>query len=419
MGLFIFLYVFFIFTNYLQQIYEGINFFDEILTLLGLAICFLYSNKKKLVEVNTKYAIRCIIGVLIIGGVATICFQIQPNFAGIWRDALAISKFPICYYAYSIYSKRVNLRRLQLRLLPISKICIIITFILGCLNLVYRIPFLYEGERYGLPLFNMGFSHATFLVAVVFMLIATLISSGFRKNIVYILMGCGCILFTLRSKPMLPLIFLAVVWMLRSKKNIKLTKGKIVLYALLIIFLTYYAAYSQITTYIGYGEEAARGACYFYGADIANNFFPLGSGFCTFSSSLSGRFYSPLYYYYDLEWMQGLTPDDYSYAADTFWPNIYSQYGWVGFGLYLLMLFYITLSVHRRFKPLSDQWIAGMLLLVYCAAAAFAEAIYTNDTSVIFAITLTCFIGENYENSTTVARTSLWRSRKVRSGSCK
>ena len=103
-------------------------------------------------------------------------------------------------------------------------------------------------------------------------------------------MGAIAILLTLRSKPMVPLVFLLVIWIIQLYKHkIKITKKRIVIYSSLIIIISYYAAYAQITEYISYGESTARGACYYYGADLANKYFPLGSGFCTFSSSLSTR----------------------------------------------------------------------------------------------------------------------------------
>lgn len=393
------LYIFFFFSNYLQQLIGGINYFDEALTIIAFFIIVNYNSSKSSPDRLARKALICIGIIFVIGSISTIVYHIQPEFAGVWRDALAVCKFPVCYYAYYLYSKKVKLTELQTNLVFLAKIGVTITFILGVLTFLYRIPNFYRGVRYGLPLFDMGFSHATFLVTAIFVLMATLISDGIRKNMIFIIMGAGGILFTLRSKPMLALVFLFLIYIARIWHLRKISKFKFLTFIVLLVVLTYYAAYSQITNYISYGEEAARGACYYYGADLANKYFPLGSGFCTFSSSLSGVYYSPLYVKYGLNVMEGLKPDDFSYAADTYWPNIFSQYGWIGFVVYLLMLYFITMSVHKRFKLLSDQWIAGMMLLAYCFAAAFAEAILTNDSSVIIAISLTIFIGKDYENN--------------------
>ena len=411
------LFLFLLLANYLQMMVGGINFYDEIIAIVALFLIIRYRKEWIYLESNYKKMLVCISIVLLIGCISTIRYHIQPQFAGVWRDALAVAKFPICYFAYSLYARHVSLSRINKKVVPIAKYFIFICFTLGVATYIIREPLegiLYHGERYGLPLYDMGFSHNTFLIAVIYMCMAVLVADGFKKNALVILFGISCILFTLRSKPMMVLVFLAIVWFIRRRKSIfRFTKKNIVFYSTIIVVLTYFVVASQIKIYVGSGEDAARGACYFYGIDIANKYFPIGAGFCTFSSSLSGKYYSPLYYEYDLSQMEGLTPERFTYAADTFWPNIYSQYGWIGLFFYLFMLYFMLRSVHKRFIPLSDQWVAGMLLLLYCISAAFAESIYTNSTAVDYALILTLFIGKNNDNSSANSIPLIWRRRKI------
>ena len=450
--LLILLYIFILFVNYLQIVVDGINYYDEMITIAAIGLIVYYRDEWPKQAIDAKRMMICITLVLAIGAISTVLFHLQPQFAGVWRDFLAVSKFPVCYFAFSLYARHVNLKGVLRDIIHISKLFILLCFVLGVIAYIVRSPLngiLYRGERYGLPLYDMGFSHATFLVSLLFIIMSTLIADGLKKNWEYVLLGAMCVLFTLRSKPMLALIFLVLVIMVRmivrrkrtmdmnallltpkfaliyfilqrdlrtKKMRCLFTKRNIIVASLILIIFTYFAAQSQIDTYIEYGEAAARGACYYYGADLANRYFPLGSGFCTFSSSLSGKYYSPLYYYYEISQMEGLTPDKYDYAADTFWPNIFSQYGWIGFACYLLMLYFVIRSVHKRFIPLSDQWIAGMLLLVYIFAAAFAEAILTNSTAVDYALALTLFIGNNHENSSAFGIFARRRSREIRGG---
>ena len=449
--LLILLYIFILLVNYLQVMVDGMNYYDEMITIAAIGVIIYFRDEWQEQIVDVKRMMICITFVLTIGVISTALFHLQPQFAGVWRDFLAVSKFPVCYFAFSLYARHINLKGVLRDIIIISKIFILLCFLLGLAVYVVRSPLegiLFRGERYGLPLYDMGFSHATFLVSVLFIIISTLIADGLKKNWEYVLLGAMCVLFTLRSKPMLALVFLVLAVMVRmimrrprqmdmsalllipklaliyiilhrdfnTKKIRGLFNKKNTIVALLILsIITYFAAQSQIDTYIGYGEAAARGACYYYGADLANRYFPLGSGFCTFSSSLSCKYYSPLYYYYEISQMEGLTPDKYDYAADTFWPNIFSQYGWIGFICYLLMLYFVIRSVHKRFIPLSDQWIAGMMLVVYIFAAAFAESILTNSTAVDYALVLTLFIGNNHENSSAFGIFARRRSRKIRS----
>ena len=413
----IILFLFILLVNYLQSIFTGINYYDEVVTIVGVVLIGLFRSERFGLAKDYMNMLICILVVLIVGTISTIRFHIQPQFAGVWRDALAIIKFPVCYYAYSLYACHIDLERLNKEVAPIARVFIGICVTLGIITYLLRGPLegiLYHGERYGFPLYDMGFSHNTFLIAVVIICMAVLIADGFTKNRLFILFGIICLCFTLRSKPMMAMVFLAFIWYVRREGAFFwFTKRTIYFHCVMVAVFTFFVAASQIKAYVGYGESAARGACYFYGIDIANKFFPFGSGFCTFSSNLSGNYYSPLYYEYGLSKIQGLSPYDYSYASDTFWPCIYSQYGWIGLAFYFLMLFFIIRSAHRRFLPLSDQWVSAMFLLLYSVSSAFAEAFFTNSTAVDYALVLTLFIGKNHENITDNTVAFFRRRRKI------
>ena len=96
-----------------------------------------------------------------------------------------------------------------------------------------------------------------------------------------------------------------------------------------------------------------------------------------------------------MNFILGLTEDDSSYAGDAFWPNIYTQYGLLGFASYLMMLYYLFKSISTRFAIFSNKWIAAIALLIYSVSAAFAETFYTNDSAVIMAVILSVYLGEN------------------------
>ena len=92
-------------------------------------------------------------------------------------------------------------------------------------------------------------------------------------------------------------------------------------------------AKDKVAYYFSYGLTAARPALYLVGLRIVRDFFPIGSGFGTFASSLSGEYYSSLYGNYGISGVMGLTQTDYSYMADVFWPYIYGQLGVLGLSL--------------------------------------------------------------------------------------
>lgn len=103
---------------------------------------------------------------------------------------------------------------------------------------------------------------------------------------------------------------------------------------------------SKIEKYIGlYGgensyEKVARPALYYQSVNIANDFFPLGSGQGTFGSIPVNMVYNPVYYDYGLNGIYGLGETGDDFKMDTHWSSILGENGYLGTLLYLLLFCY-------------------------------------------------------------------------------
>lgn len=84
-------------------------------------------------------------------------------------------------------------------------------------------------------------------------------------------------------------------------------------------------------------SESVRMTMLKYGAITANTYFPFGSGFATYGSEMAARYYSPLYIKYGWEHLWALGRGG-KFLNDNFYASIIGQFGWIGFGLYLLIL---------------------------------------------------------------------------------
>ena len=332
-----------------------------------------------------------------LGVLSTIKYHIQPEFAGVWRDALAISKFPICYCAFSRFVSNKTKKSISHLAFVFCKYYLAIVGIFSIINLMVDIPAMYNGYRYGFPLYKFLYHHATFMVSSVICAMGVVASHGNMKNMKLLLWGATAIVLSFRSKPILALVFLVIILIAKfvmGIKHIKLISLRMVLVFVTAITITLFLAESRINKYVENAEEAVRGAMYIHGTEIANEKFPLGSGFCTFASTLSYTYYSPLYHEYGMDRLWGLEEgggEHGNYSGDTYWPNIYAQYG---LGIYLAMLIFVYFTLNRKFVMLSDKWIAAMFLYVYIIAACFAESFLTNDTSVLYALALSVILGQ-------------------------
>lgn len=111
---------------------------------------------------------------------------------------------------------------------------------------------------------------------------------------------------------------------------------KVGLLSTVIIFFTW----TKFNAYYveGFQEDAermARPETYKTGLLIMKDYFPFGSGLGTFASAAAAKEYSPLYYKYKIDDILGLTPENPMFLADTFYPIVYSQFGFFGALMFL------------------------------------------------------------------------------------
>lgn len=111
---------------------------------------------------------------------------------------------------------------------------------------------------------------------------------------------------------------------------------KVGLLGTVIIFFTW----TKFNAYYveGFQEDAermARPETYKTGLLIMKDYFPFGSGLGMFASAAAAKEYSPLYYKYKIDDIWGLTPENPMFLADTFYPIVYSQFGFFGALMFL------------------------------------------------------------------------------------
>ena len=171
----------------------------------------------------------------------------------------------------------------------------------------------------------------------------------------------------------------------RSGDYFKTKKGHIIPAALVLVIAAWLFARGRVNLFWQYGLSAARPALYMKGINIAQDMFPVGSGFASFASSLSGEYYSGVYARYGISAIIGLTKESFAYMADAFPPYIYGQFGFLGLALYILMI-YRTIKYHMRLSVNYNALAAILVLWLYMIFASTAETVFTNATSVQFAM---------------------------------
>lgn len=147
-------------------------------------------------------------------------------------------------------------------------------------------------------------------------------------------------------------------------------------------------------------EENARAALHIKSAEIATDYFPLGSGAGTFSSQPSRSIYfSPLYYEYGMTFFYGASEEHSSFLMDAGWPKFIAEAGWIGGGAYfmayLLSLLGLLLSFLRR--PSSVN-VFGVLIGTLVFSSALGSAIFTGDIGLMMCALLffCCYLDQKH-----------------------
>jgi hypothetical protein len=146
---------------------------------------------------------------------------------------------------------------------------------------------------------------------------------------------------------------------------------------------------NHIAGYITEGatEKVARDVLYKTGFKIANQYFPLGSGFATYGGWIARSYYSPLYLKYGFTKVWGLQKIGNSeFLNDTFWPYIYGQFGFIGCILYFWILLILMKVSYNIFRTTTSPYvrIAGLtclLALIESLSESSANPVYVASFS--------------------------------------
>lgn len=385
-----FVWIIMLLQDLLQTKISIIGSFDE--ALAGISIIYailLVFNKKKEIKF-TKYemiAFNMFILYLFMGIVSNLTFNfIEYKYA--LQSMIMTVKGYILYFTCRIIFQYhgVNINILN----DVSKILSFCIYTLAGLCII-NIPlgFLKVFDtRFGIETLYIGFSHPTELAFfIIISMSIILLQKHYAKNDEgesrIILLSMLVIIFTGRSKAIaFIIIYILLFYFIKFTKKFKLR------YFLLSIPVMVYIGLPRIISELFNGS---RGYLYKTGFSIAKDYFPLGSGFGTFGSYISKVYYSPLYYQYKVSNIWGLSKEMSSYIADTYWPMIMGETGFIGIIILSIALYNIFKQFILGYTNYKER-ILVFGLVCYTLITSIAEPIYSSNKSAALFITLSIFI---------------------------
>lgn len=162
--------------------------------------------------------------------------------------------------------------------------------------------------------------------------------------------------------------FIGFVYFVKNRLNFK--SPKTIIYVVLLVIVILMVTWTRFDTYYVSGldnENLARPMTYKTSLQILVDYFPLGSGMGTFACNGAWKYYSPLYYKYNLNGIWGLgdaSVGSGAFICDAYYPTL-AQFGIVG-------VFFFCWFWKRRlvaFNRIVDMRYYRVAMLTFCCLA--------------------------------------------------
>ena len=328
----------------------------------------------------------------VLGLLGNVVEGIQPNKIAVAIDFFTCNKFIIAYLSISLLLGDGRHDRIYRYCLAAGKVFLGIAALVALVNQFIGIGMNYE-SRFGIKAFLFVFGHpSNYAAAVVGIL--TLCLVDVEKNKGTILIAIVLLVVSMRFKAIafVGIVLLCVFLFKRAKR---LSIGFLITAGIAALIL----ASSQIEVYLS--QETARGVLMTKSFEVANDVFPLGSGFATYGSEATKNAYPQLYLSLGFQDVYGLTSDNPSYLSDMFYSTIIAQYGWVGLVVFVFMLVHFFMDVAQIAREREVFFWAAMAIPIYFIIASTSEPSFFSSYSVYLALclVLTCASGAKREDS--------------------
>ena len=359
-------------TNSTGLFNDIISYLDEIIAFYFFVyiIYQVFIKKIELVKLEKKILI-CWVSIIFIGAISSIHNRIQPFFPSL-IDAFTCSKFMLTFSGSSIMWRKLRYTdNIIHELNGIIRFMSILLSILIVINVfIIQIFRVYD---FRLFIYSQGLffgNHSSMALFSIYAIVILIYNSRYhRGNIFYIILYTIIALTTMRYKEIAVIL---LIWLLYLYFVLGKFKSKLFI-AVGVIFVVVMFGWDQFINY--YGNTTQRSILTLSSYKIANDFFPLGAGFATFASYMSGTYYSPLYIKYGLSNIWGISRDNLKYITDGFLPAVLGEFGW--FGLIVFIAFFYILC--KELISMKNKW------YFICAASLLAYAIISAlGTSSIF-----------------------------------
>jgi hypothetical protein len=384
------LYLFLIFNGAifnLAPLPDFCGLWDEAITVLLILLSFfklIKTNKGCFLLNNDFHFLTPWLIIVITGVISNLIWGYAGSWQAVIRDMVGFLKFPICFIAIRFlgYDKKIRCF-LENKGFKVLKVIIIVIFAFGVVSLFKDIGLSQSYEiRHGIYSYQFLFNHPNSLGLVMVLLLCLIDSFENKHNFNYIIMCLGTLVLTMRTK-----IFAFVAVFIYVKYGEKWSKKYKAIFWLSAICLILLVSYGKLSVVMKW-TESGRMSFWTESFNLAEKCFPLGSGFGTFASHVSGKYGSKLYSFIHIKEIFDAKGNPTAVLGDTGYPYYIAQFGVIGIMLLALSLKNLMKIINNKMNG------SALLLLIYLGIALTGESTLLN-AGVEIAVTLAVIIAKN------------------------
>ncbi len=371
-------------------IYTVIGYFDEFITVIFGCYVFASIFLKKIKMEKFEIRIMCLYSLLLALSLFSNLYFKTQEIIPIVVDIITYLKMINMYlFARIFYLKSCNQTdNITGAMITKCRFLAVLLFALTVMNIIF--PELYPQYDYRIFMnsIQLFFSHPTYLASVSIIILIILLSFDDKKNTVYVIMLILVTVFTFRTKALASVFAIMCLYFGYYKLKLHFK----ILWGIVVVLFGIWISFDAIKFYYfnSFSDDIIRSRMSVDSIEIANDNFPMGSGFATFGSSAAYQFNSPLYY--ELGYFSG----DYKHAAmaDVFWPIVIAQSGWIGAGLFLLIILTFIAFIIRNSEDNSLLFVVSISIFVYEIISSVAETSFFNPMVSCYFLLLGIFVSK-------------------------
>ncbi len=367
-----------LFDLFSKTIPAGFGYVDDFFALVCLS---LLSYRIMYLQRINKYLLMIIV-LIAIGLIGNIVFGIQKNTYVVLADAFLFAKPYIIFFYIYLCVKRYNAVKIYKNLTFFSKAMLNVMFFLAITSKIFLLA---NFADLGMYLDNNAFHlYSGFggVVANWTMFFLSIIYSSKKNNrFFYYLISLVIIIHTISGLAMLSMVLLGLIYLIIEKR--RYFKWY---YLLIIVPICIWVGRKEIINYL-LNSNAPRHILFYYSFVTANTFFPIGSGFATYGSTMAAQKYSQLYIRYGFNYIHGMTQEHTSFLLDSYYPLIIGQMGYIGIAIFFMFIYLIYSKFITKIKDINIFCACLWLYLIWCVSGlGFTSGVWGSMVFCIIAL---------------------------------